>query len=131
MALDLQPVMVRADPAKLRSIVDNLLGNAVKFAPEGGSISVVARERDGEATLEVIDSGPGVPAEERESIFDSFFRGRAKASGRIEGSGLGLAIVREFVEAHGGQIAVVEGGSGGHFRVTLPHESAGSLEAAA
>lgn len=130
-ALDLAPVMVRADPGKLRSIVDNLLGNAVKFAPEGGSISVVAREQDGEATLEVIDSGPGVPAEERESIFDSFFRGRAKASGRIEGSGLGLAIVREFVEAHGGQIAVVEGGRGGHFRVTLPHESAGSLGVAA
>ncbi len=130
-ALDLEPVIVRADPAKLRSIVDNLLGNAVKFAPEGGNISVVAREHDGEATLEVIDSGPGVPAEERESIFDSFFRGRAKASGPIEGSGLGLAIVREFVEAHGGQIAVVEGGGGGHFRVTLPHEGASSLRVAA
>jgi len=131
LALDLQPVLVHADPAKLRSIVDNLLGNAVKFAPEGGSISVVAREQDGTATLEVIDSGPGVPAEERDSIFDSFFRGRAMASGRIEGSGLGLAIVREYVEAHGGRIAVVEGGRGGHFRVTLPHETANALEAAA
>ncbi|HUJ86879.1 MAG TPA: ATP-binding protein [Burkholderiales bacterium] len=130
-ALDLQPVMVRADPEKLRSIVDNLLGNAVKFTPEGGSISVVAREESGAATLEVIDSGPGVPAEERESVFDSFFRGRAKASGRIEGSGLGLAIVREFVEAHGGRIAVVEGGRGGHFRVTLPQQSGSALPVAA
>jgi len=130
-ALDLRPVVVRADPEKLRSIVDNLLGNAVKFTPEGGSISVVAREDAGAATLEVIDSGPGVPAEERESVFDSFFRGRAKASGRIEGSGLGLAIVREFVEAHGGRIAVVEGGGGGHFRVTLPHEAGAALSAAA
>jgi two-component system sensor histidine kinase GlrK len=130
-ALDLEPVVVRADPEKLRSIVDNLLGNAVKFTPEGGSISVVAREEGGAATLEVIDSGPGVPAEERESVFDSFFRGQAKASGRIEGSGLGLAIVREFVEAHGGRIAVVEGGRGGHFRVTLPNEAASTIAAAA
>ena len=130
-SLDLQPVVVRADPEKLRSIVDNLLGNAVKFTPEGGSISVVAREDAGAATLEVIDSGPGVPVEERESVFDSFFRGRAKASGRIEGSGLGLAIVREFVEAHGGRIAVVEGGRGGHFRVTLPRQAAVALPAAA
>jgi two-component system, NtrC family, sensor histidine kinase GlrK len=130
-ALDLQPVVVRADPEKLRSIVDNLLGNAVKFTPEGGNISVVAREDEGAATLEVIDSGPGVPVEERESVFDSFFRGRAKASGRVEGSGLGLAIVREFVEAHGGRIAVVEGGRGGHFRVTLPRQAATALAAAA
>jgi two-component system sensor histidine kinase GlrK len=130
-ALDLQPVVVRADPEKLRSIVDNLLGNAVKFTPEGGNISVVAREDAGAATLEVIDSGPGVPVEERESVFDSFFRGQAKASGRVEGSGLGLAIVREFVEAHGGRIAVVGGGRGGHFRVTLPQHAATTLAAAA
>jgi two-component system sensor histidine kinase GlrK len=119
-AFELEPVIVHADAEKLRSIVDNLLGNAVKFTPEDGTISVVARQQQGEATIEVIDSGPGVPSEEREAIFDSFFRGRAKASGRVEGSGLGLAIAREYVEAHGGRIAVVAGGRGGHFRVTLP-----------
>jgi two-component system sensor histidine kinase GlrK len=130
-ALDLQPVVVRADPEKLRSIVDNLLGNAVKFTPEGGNISVIAREDADAAMLEVIDSGPGVPLEERESVFDSFFRGRAKASGRIEGSGLGLAIAREFVEAHGGRIAVMEGDRGGHFKVTLPRQAAAARTAAA
>ncbi len=130
-ALYLLPVIVPADPEKLRSIVDNLLGNAVKFTPEGGTISVIAREYRGEAMLEVIDSGPGIPAEERESVFDSFFRGRAKASGRIEGSGLGLAIVREYVEAHGGRIVVVEGGSGGHFRVMLPLQAKTALSVAA
>jgi len=130
-SLYLLPVTVRADPEKLRSIVDNLLGNAVKFTPEGGTISVVAREFRGEAMLEVIDSGPGVPAEERDSVFDSFFRGRTKAGGRIEGSGLGLAIVREYVEAHGGRITVVDGGRGGHFRVLLPRESAAGLQVAA
>lgn len=119
-ALELAPVAVDADPEKLRSIVDNLLGNAIKFTPPGGTISVLAREADGRVTIEVIDSGPGVPLEEREAVFESFFRGRAKAGGRIKGSGLGLAIAREFAEAHGGRIALVAGGPGGHFRVTLP-----------
>jgi two-component system sensor histidine kinase GlrK len=119
-AVDAQSATVEADPEKLRSVVDNLVGNAVKFTPPGGNVSVLARTSGDEALIEVIDSGPGVPAEERESIFDSFFRGRAKASSRVEGSGLGLAIAREFVEAHGGRISVVGGGSGAHFRVALP-----------
>jgi len=119
-ALELAPVTVEADPEKLRSIVDNLLGNAIKFTPPGGTVSVLAHETDGRISIEVIDSGPGVPLEEREAVFESFFRGRAKAGGRIEGSGLGLAIAREFAEALGGRIALVAGGPGGHFRVTLP-----------
>ena len=118
--LEVAPVQVDADPEKLRSIVDNLLGNAIKFTPPGGTITLLAREAEGRVTIEVIDSGPGVPAEERDAVFDSFFRGRSKAGGRVEGSGLGLAIAREFAEAHGGRIAVVAGGPGGHFRVTLP-----------
>jgi len=118
--VDAQPAMLEADPQKLRSIVDNLISNAVKFTPAGGTISVRARARAGEAVIEVMDSGPGVPLEERESIFNLFFRGRTKADTGVKGSGMGLAIARELVEAHGGQIAVVAGGAGGHFRVTLP-----------
>jgi two-component system sensor histidine kinase GlrK len=124
-----------ADPEKLRSIVDNLISNAVKFTPPGGTISVSARVVGGEAVIEVVDSGPGVPAEERESIFNLFFRGRTvvenSASGGVKSSGLGLAIARELVEAHGGRIAVVPGASGGHFRVTLPRRSARTLADAA
>jgi two-component system, NtrC family, sensor histidine kinase GlrK len=120
LVIDSQSGTVQADREKLRSVVDNLVGNAVKFTPPGGNVSVLARSSGSEALIEVIDTGPGVPAEERESIFDSFFRGRAKASSRVEGSGLGLAIAREFVEAHGGRISVVGGGSGAHFRVALP-----------
>jgi len=134
--IDAQPAMLEADPEKLRSILDNLISNAVKFTPPGGTIAVRARAAAGEAMIEVMDSGPGVPAEERESIFNLFFRGRARADsigmrGGIKGSGLGLAIARELVEAHGGQIAVVADGAGGHFRVTLPRRSARALADAA
>ena len=124
LALELERVQVNADPEKLRSIVDNLIGNAVKFTPAGGSVAVLARSSGDEAVIDVIDSGPGVPAEERDSIFDSFFRGRAKASARVEGSGLGLAIAREFVEAHGGKISVLAEERGAHFRVALPRRMA-------
>jgi two-component system sensor histidine kinase GlrK len=136
LALDTQPVALDADPEKLRSIVDNLISNAVKFTPPGGTITVKARVLGGEAVIEVMDSGPGVPAEERESIFNLFFRGRTRvessASGsQVKSSGLGLAIARELVEAHGGRIAVVPEGKGGHFRVTLPRRSARVLADAA
>ena len=120
--LDVPATTIHADPEKLRSILDNLLGNAVKFTPPRGTIRVSARTDGRETVIDVVDSGPGVPAEERESIFDSFFRGRAKAGGRIEGTGLGLAIAREFAEAHGGRISLVSSGKGGHFRVALPRQ---------
>jgi two-component system, NtrC family, sensor histidine kinase GlrK len=134
--LDAQSATLDADPEKLRSIVDNLISNAVKFTPPGGTISVKARVVGGEAIIEVMDSGPGIAAEERESIFNLFFRGRTRvesttAGGSVKSSGLGLAIARELVEAHGGQIAVVAEGTGGHFRVTLPRRSARALADAA
>ena len=131
LALELEKLEIEADREKLRSILDNLIGNAVKFAPPGGAITVTARSIGNDAVVDVVDSGPGVPVEEREAIFDSFFRGRAKASARIEGSGLGLAIAREFAEAHGGRIHVLAEGSGGHFRVTLPRKSRQALAVAA
>jgi two-component system sensor histidine kinase GlrK len=127
LVLEAQPALLEADPDKLRSVLDNLISNAVKFTPAGGTVTVRARvdgegDAAGSAVIEVIDSGPGIPLEERESIFNLFVRGRTKAeSGPVKGSGLGLAITRELVEAHGGRIAVV-GGGGGHFRVTLPHK---------
>src|SRR6185503_5566718 len=123
-AIDAEPATLEADPDKLRSIFDNLIGNAIKFTPAGGSVSALARLSGDQTLIDLIDSGPGVPAEEREAIFDSFFRGTARAGARVEGSGLGLAIAREFVEAHGGKISVLAEARGGHFRVALPRRIA-------
>src|SRR3954470_16218615 len=131
LTIEIDKLTIEVDGEKLFSIVDNLVGNAVKFTPPGGRIAVSARANGGDAVIDVIDSGPGVPAEEREAIFDSFFRGRAKASGRIEGTGLGLAIAREFAEAHGGRIDVLASSKGAHFRVTLPRRARSRLAVAA
>jgi two-component system, NtrC family, sensor histidine kinase GlrK len=131
LTLELDKINVEVDAEKLVSIVDNLVGNAVKFTPPGGAIAIGARANGDEAVIDVIDSGPGVPPEERDAIFDSFFRGRAKPSGRIEGTGLGLAIAREFAEAHGGRLQVMPRSSGAHFRVTLPRKARNRLAVAA
>lgn len=129
--VDTAPMTVDADPEKLGSVLDNLIANAVKFTPPGGAVTVHTKDGAGEVEIDVVDSGPGVPDAEREAIFDSFFRGRATAGGRVEGSGLGLAIAREYVQAHGGHIAVIPGGPGGHFRVTLPSKASEPLARAA
>ncbi len=131
LSLELEKLSVEADAEKLRSIVDNVLGNAVKFTPPGGSIAVRSKADGGDAVIDVVDSGPGVPPEERDSIFQSFFRGRAPAGGRIEGTGLGLAIAREFAEAHGGGISVITRAHGGHFRIILPRKARRPMAVAA
>ncbi len=115
----LPPVQVQGDPDKLRVVVDNLITNAIKFSPKDGVVKLFLRSEAGQAILDVIDQGQGVPEGEREQVFDAFFRGK-RAKDSVAGSGLGLAIAREYVSAHGGRIEVLPGESGGHFRVTLP-----------
>src|SRR5690242_2946801 len=93
LTVDAQSAVLEADPEKLRSIVDNLVSNAVKFTPPGGTIAIRARasglDSAGEVVIEVTDTGPGVPAEEQESIFNLFFRGRTKQERGVKSSGLG------------------------------------------
>ena len=116
-------VAVRADRAKLRLILDNLLSNAVKFTPDGGTITVRARaEGDaGGVVIDVADTGPGVPQEERGRIFDAFYQGATPQGGLVRGTGIGLSVVQEFVNAHGGTVQLVDGEfPGAHFRVWLP-----------
>lgn len=121
--LAVPPASIEADGDKLRTVFDNLVGNALKFTPEGGRISIALTEDSDTVSVAVSDTGPGVPPEERRSIFDTFFRGRALGQGRVEGSGLGLAIAREFVQAHGGTIAVASDGGGSRFSVVLPRHA--------
>ncbi len=110
-----------ADRAKLRLILDNLLSNAVKFTPRGGTISIHAHAEREQLVLDVIDSGPGVPAEERAGIFEAFYQGKTPQGGHVKGTGIGLSVVTEFVNAHHGSIEILEAQTGGaHFRVRLP-----------
>lgn len=119
---DCEDLVLQADAEKMRIIVDNLLSNAIKFTPRGGTIQVAVRGSGGLAVLDLRDSGPGIAREERERVFEPFVQGRATASGPVRGTGLGLAIVREYVQAHGGSIGIVDAPAGAHFRVTIPME---------
>ena len=118
-----EPAIVTGDAERVRTIVDNLVSNAIKYSPRSGTTTAEIRARDGVAILEVSDQGPGVPAAEREQVFDSFFQGAPPAEGRVKGSGLGLAIAREYAMAHGGRIDAVDrpdGARGACFRLVLP-----------
>jgi two-component system sensor histidine kinase GlrK len=116
----LAPVSSLADEEKLRTVVDNLVSNAVNFSPERGTISLTLAVQGDNVAVDVTDNGAGVAAEDRERIFDWFFQGRANSAGRLKGSGLGLAIARECCLALGGGIEVLDSASGAHFRVLLP-----------
>jgi two-component system sensor histidine kinase GlrK len=110
-----------ADRGKIRLILDNLLSNAIKFTPRGGTIAIHARSERDQLVLDVMDSGPGIPAEERNRIFEAFYQGKTPQGGHVKGTGIGLSVVTEFVNAHTGSIEILEAKAGGaHFRVRLP-----------
>jgi len=114
---------VRGDAAALRRVLDNLIANAVKFAGSGGSLAVRAAARgDGRAVvLRVEDRGPGIARDERERVFEPFYRGPAAERNRAPGSGLGLSLVRRVVQAHGGSVrAEAREGGGAALVVELP-----------
>jgi signal transduction histidine kinase len=114
-------VQVPADGPKLRQVLDNLLSNALKYTPSDGSVVVRLRADEAVATLEVADTGMGIPVAERTNLFRRFFRGKAAKAAGIPGSGLGLAISRAIVEAHEGTLELVDRtGPGSTFRLTWP-----------
>ena len=115
----LSPANVWADPSRLRQVVANLLANAAKFTPSGGTVSLVVNCDLRRARLEVADTGPGVPDDERERVFERFFRG--SLGRKAGGSGIGLAIVKDLVEAHGGEVRLETPPVGGsRFVVFIP-----------
>jgi len=115
-------VVLEADFEKVRIMLDNLVSNAAKFAPEGSALVIECHALNGQMVLEVADDGPGIPPAERERVFDPFYRGRNTSGGRLPGSGIGLSIVRDYAQAHGGTVEVVDEPSrnGARLRVTLP-----------
>ncbi len=105
----LADLVVVGDSTRLRQVAANLLSNALKFTPAGGSVHVDLIGEEGQAVLRVADSGPGIPPEELPRVFDRFFRGSVVRAG---GSGIGLAVVRELVAAHGGSVEAQSPGAG-------------------
>ena len=117
------PIRVHAtgDAALIRHALMNLIHNAIKYTPNGGSINIEVNAKGGRAFIDVRDTGPGIPAAHRDHIFDRFYRVDASRSREEGGVGLGLAIARWAVEANGGQIELAsEGTDGSLFRVILP-----------
>jgi two-component system, NtrC family, sensor histidine kinase GlrK len=125
-----EDVTLVADRGKLRLILDNLLSNAIKYSPKGGTIHIAARTSNSQLVLDVADSGPGIPLDERAHIFDAFYTGRAPKGVSVKGTGIGLSVVLEFVSAHGGTVQIVDGEfPGAHFRITMPLGNPGDTRA--
>ncbi|MEW6404029.1 MAG: ATP-binding protein [Chloroflexota bacterium] len=111
---------LRANPIRIRQMMDNLVGNAIKYTPAAGNIRVCLSTEDHQVILEVADSGPGIPAGEQSKVFEKFYRA-SNAPEDVSGSGLGLAIVKSIVDSHQGRVWVVSTiGKGSSFFVVLP-----------
>jgi len=113
-------LIVRADVTRLKQMLMNLAGNAIKFTPEGGRVELIANEVNGQARVEVRDTGPGIPPEEQNRIFQAFYRLRQSGTA-VEGTGLGLAITQRLAELHGGTLGLdSQPGQGSCFHFSLP-----------
>ena len=118
---DLQPIEIAGDRAKLKTLIDNLVSNAIKFSPEQGCLRVRLEQQGEQVVIEVADSGPGIPEEERSRVFDAFYQGSSSAIVHARGTGLGLSIAREYARAHLGSIEVTDSDDRGTcLRVVLP-----------
>jgi signal transduction histidine kinase/DNA-binding NarL/FixJ family response regulator len=113
--------ITEGDRDRLMQVITNLLGNAIKFTPEGGRIAVSCARRSSAVEVRVADSGPGIPPESLPHVFDRFYQSSGRAKARAEGVGLGLTIAKGIVDAHGGRIGVEsQPGSGADFWFELP-----------
>ena len=112
---------IHADPLRLEQILNNLVGNALKYCPSGSQIVIGAKAHHSQIALWVADNGPGSTAEQKKRIFQEFATGASPAAANERSHGLGLAITKRLAEAHGGLIRVdSEPGEGATFTVLLP-----------
>ena len=113
--------LVLGDTEHLRRVVDNLVGNALKFTPPGGTVAVRLSGANGQVTLQVTDSGIGIDPQHQDRVFERFYQVDGTSRRTHGGCGLGLALVKEIVERHGGTVTVEsQPGEGSTFTVTLP-----------
>ncbi|MBX3022104.1 MAG: CHASE2 domain-containing protein [Bdellovibrionales bacterium] len=124
LAMDLEPMFsIEADGVLIQEVILNLVENAVKYTPNDGDIQVQTNEIDDKVIFTVKDSGPGIPEQDKEHLFEKFFRGQAQQSS-IKGTGLGLFLVKYFIELHGGEVFLEsELGKGTRVGFTLPLEA--------
>ncbi|MFH1355005.1 MAG: ATP-binding protein [Candidatus Omnitrophota bacterium] len=123
LSLDLQKdiPLITADRSQIERVFINLLGNAVKFTPEGGKIIVAAKLQDEEVQIKIQDTGIGMPPDALKKIFDEFYRVDNAVNQEVRGTGLGLSLVKHIIEAHQGKISVASNvGTGTTFSFTLP-----------
>jgi len=119
--VQVEDVTLVADRGKIRLILENLVSNAVKYSPKGGTIHIKAATATGAIVIDVADNGPGIPKEDRDHVFEAFYTGRAAKSTAVKGTGIGLSVVLEFVAAHGGTVQIMDGEyPGAHFRIRMP-----------
>ncbi|HJQ83548.1 MAG TPA: HAMP domain-containing sensor histidine kinase, partial [Candidatus Binatia bacterium] len=119
LALDSEPLPIVADESQLQRVVANLLGNAIKYTPSGGKVTVTASRQNGHVAIAFNDTGRGIPADELPHLFEKYRR--VREAKRTEGTGLGLFIARTIVQAHGGDIRVESApGAGSTFTLVLP-----------
>ncbi len=115
------PILVQGYRAELRQAVTNLVGNAIKYTPAGGTIDVILQQQNAMARFEVVDSGYGIPEAQQDKLFQPFFRVQSEETASIEGTGLGLYLVSKIVERHGGQVIFrSQPGNGSIFGFELP-----------
>ena len=117
-----EPAVIQGERANLRVLLGNLVDNAIRYTPAGGTVDVAVGHAGAAPILTVTDTGPGIPPEDRERVFDRFYRG---LDNKVPGSGLGLAIVQRIADRHGASVALEEGEGGHGLKVTVRFPASG------
>jgi len=115
-----EPIAITVDRVKLGTALANLLSNAIRYSTRGGTITIEVSSTPDSALIDVNDAGPGIAENDRDRIFEPFYRGERQPEHSVKGTGIGLSIVQEYIAAHGGRISLLPSGPGARFRIELP-----------
>jgi len=121
----LEPATVTGNRKQLKTVVDNLLANAIKFTPDNGDVGIYMKVKSNKVNVLIEDTGPGISEEDHSQIFQPFFQGSQENRSVVKGSGLGLAISKEYVQNCGGTLRLLPSSQGARFSVTLPRAKDG------